>query len=293
MKDYAILVNSCDNYYDAWDPFFDILAQTWDSELPALYLNTETRQYSHDKLNIIVLNCPYKRCEWGKRLISSLERIESDYVLMMLEDFFYEQPIKVDIIDKCVRAMKRDTDILSFQLVPASEVYRNEVKINNHDHEGFALREKKGTYTFIAGPTLWRRKDLIKLTRAKDTPWEWEWYGSFRTQLYGKKIYCWKSFDNPIFDYDVSHGGAIHGGKWVGYKVRELRKKYQLTFDMSLRDVEEDWIKNLQQNVEQGGQISRWNKLINILAGQKKRLTDNYKSYINVIYGLAQRMNRK
>ena len=45
----------------------------------------------------------------------------------------------------------------------------------------------------------------------------------------------------PIFVYDVYHGGAVHRGKWVGYKVRELIDNYKLDLDINKRGYVEDW----------------------------------------------------
>lgn len=290
MSKYAILVNSCDKYNDAWPAFFHILSKTWGTNLPPIYLNTEKSVCDVACAEVITLN-EIKPGTWGERLKGALKRIESEYVLMMLEDFYYESPIKVGTIDKCVEAMENDRNILSFQMVPASEVYRGEVKNANEEFEGFALRDRKGTYTFIAGPTLWRKNDLIKLTKSTDTPWTWEWYGSFRTWLYGKRIYCWKSFDNPIFDYDIAHGGAIHGGKWVGYKVKELEEQYHISIDTSKRGVEEDWIKRSDSQPKRVISKSICRKIVGLGNVAIKYIQNNSVILSNVLYGLLMRFS--
>ena len=288
MLDYCILVNSCDAYRDVWPFFFYLLKKNWKAdEIPEIYLNTESQSYYEDGLDVVTLN-HVDKCAWGERLLAALARIEHEYVLMMLEDFYYESPIKVDIIDECVKRMSADRSILSFQLVPASEVYRREVKPENRVIPGFALRERKGTYTFIAGPTLWRKSDLINLTKQKDSPWDFEWYGSFRTQLYGKKIYCWESFDNPVFDYDIAHGGAVHGGKWVGYKMRELEKKFDYELDYGDREVVEDWILDGAQ--KQVAPQRKRNKVIRIILSKYEKWKYTIKEYENVLYGLQNRV---
>ena len=291
MKKYAILVNTCDKYSDAWPTFFYLLSQTWKSDMPNIYLNTENKKCEIESVEVVTAGKIKPDC-WGERLRNALSHVKEDYVLMMLEDFYYESPINIDVIDKCADAMEKDKKIMSFQLVPASEVYRGEVKDTYEEYEGFALRERKGTYTFIAGPTLWRKSDLIKLTRPSDTPWTWEWYGSFRTQLYGKKIYCWKSFDNPVFDYDIAHGGAIHGGKWVGYKMRELEEKYGIIIDMSKRDVVEDWIKDRDIKTQVHNKPSRsiWRKIVDRIKGKMNSLHRKSITFNNILYGGIRRL---
>lgn len=96
----------------------------------------------------------------------------------------------------------------------------------------------------MAGPALYRREDLIKLTKPNDTPWDWEFFGSYRVKAYGKDVYFWENQFNPIFSLDIIHGGAIHRGKWVGYKMRELQEQYGYKLDYGNREVVEDWLKS-------------------------------------------------
>ena len=81
-------------------------------------------------------------------------------------------------------------------------------------------------------------------TNKSDNPWDWEYFGSLRTWLNANKVYCWSSFTDCIFNYDFEHGGAIHRGKWVGYKMEELKQKYNYNLNYGNREVEYDWIKD-------------------------------------------------
>lgn len=272
------MVNTCDAYRDAWPMFFYILQKTWQGEMPKIYMNCEKEKYEVEGLNITVLNCRNKSMAWGQRLIEALNRIESDYVLMMLEDFYYEQPIKVDIIERCLKWIQEDESILSFQLVPAGEVYYDRSKAKKETYPGFLKRERKGSFTFIAGPTLWRKADIVALTMNSDTPWEWEFFGSMRTRLYGKKVYCWRNDMPPIFDYDIAHGGVIHRGRWVGYKVKELEKKYEYVMDYGDREIVEDWMKEPLVN-------KRRRTLGSILYNRSRPAVD-------IVFGLWKRIKR-
>lgn len=244
MADYCFLINSCDSYKDAWPFFFFLLKENWTSnDIPKLYINTETEDYVYEGLDITTLKNGPAKCPWGERLLNALKKIDSEYVLMLCEDHYSMRPIRVDIIERCVEYLKNDSSILAFQLAPAAEVYRKKVKPQKEIYPGFVLRERKGEYTIIAGPTLWRRRDLMLLIKKKDSPWEFEWIGSLRTQLFGKKIFCWKSLDEPIYDYDILRGGAIRFGKWVWFRVKELEEKYNYHMEYGNRDrIEEDWL---------------------------------------------------
>ena len=104
MHKYSILVNSCDGYSDTWPTFFYLLKKNWKGEVPTIYLNTESKQFNYPDLDIRVLNLlpgKSKNIAWGERLIDCLQRIEDEYIINMLEDFYFESSIDVDIIDKC------------------------------------------------------------------------------------------------------------------------------------------------------------------------------------------------
>jgi len=247
MKDYAILVNSCDSYEDAWPFFFFLLKKNWRGKLPLIYLNTETKKYIDNSIRVISINSD-KSLPWGSRLKHCLAHIDNDFILMMLEDFYYEAPINIDVVNKCVEYMKENTNILSFQFVPCGEVVTGYFPDAETDFPGFVKRKKFAQFLIAAVPTLWRKKDLMTLTMDGDNPWEWEFFGSFRTWFYNMDVYCWNMNDLYVFKYDVVHGGAIHRGKWVGYKIEELSHKYNIMFDYGMRAIEYDWMKQIEDN---------------------------------------------
>lgn len=279
--DYSILINSCDAYRDVWPMFFHILNETWKTERPEIYLNTESADVGNKEFEINVIKCKKIGASWGERLLNCLEQIDSEYILMMLEDFYFEQPIRTEMVNSCVMYLKENSNIICFQMVPSGEVLSGNSG-GNEEYTGFIARKQFGMYKIIAGPTLWRKTDLIKLTKKKDSPWEWEYFGSFRTWLYGKDVYCWKDMENPLFDYDIEHGGAVHRGKWVGYKVKQLEEKYKYKNAYGKRIIEEDWIKS---DVKTSIQPIR-KRIFNIIVNRTRPLGE-------VLFGIILRVKRK
>ena len=161
----------------------------------------------------------------------------------MLEDFFFERPVLVKAIDDgydCITHNKRIACVsLNSELECSNADY---CKRNiNRIYKGFIPKKQFAKYKISAGPALWNKKALIKWTSQRDSPWEWEFFGSLRTWT-SRDLFYGRAYDyDPIFVYDVYHGGAVHRGKWVGYKVRELNDRYQLGIDMNKRGVVEDW----------------------------------------------------
>lgn len=252
MTNFSILINSCDAYRDAWNPFFRILEKTWpQAKNRTIYLNTESLDYKDSFFDVKVINSG-KNTPWGQRLLKVVEKIDSDYVLMLLEDFFFEKEIEEDSIEKCVNYLDNNERIACFSFTTANEStdlgYCN--KHIDERYPSFVKRKQFGDYKYNASPSLWRKSALQKWTFRNDTPWHWEFFGNKRTWFSKDEFYSLRVDANPVFVYDVEHGGAIHRGKWVGYKMRELQEKYNIKIDLSQREVEEDWMIQSQTPVK-------------------------------------------
>lgn len=248
MKKISILINSCDAYSDAWNPFFRILERTWpEAKDYDIYINTETIQYKDSFFDIKTLNCldNSSKIPWGMRLIQALERIDSEYIIFLLEDFFFENKVPNEVVMKCVDFLETDPDIASICMTSPMECSDEEYcKIHyNMNFPNLVIRKQRAYYKYDASPSIWRKSKLIKCTFLSDTPWSWEFFGNQRTWFTKDKFYGLISSAPRIFDYDIVHGGAIHRGKWVGYKMKELQEKYGIDIDMSKRGVVDDWMK--------------------------------------------------
>ncbi|HFU4433212.1 TPA: hypothetical protein ACGO9Y_001531 [Streptococcus suis] len=246
MKDTVILINSCDAYSDVWEPFFKILEKTWpEISNYRIVLNTETKQYRNQYFDIEVMNIlPGKtpNIPWGERLLDVLGRLEEKYVIFLLEDFFFEEKVNHTLIEKYLTYLKNNQDIATLSLTSPMDSKELESYQKTSLYEEFAERGQKAYYKLNAGPGIWRKSALVEFTRATDNPWEWEFFGSMRTWFSDSKFYGLKQETEPVFKYDIEHGGAVHRGKWVGYKLDEIIEKYNLTIDFSQRPIEYDWM---------------------------------------------------
>ena len=93
MEDCTLLLNSYDGGEDLWEGFFTALYVQWkEFDLPVV-LNTETKKFDFKSLNIRTINCPKKNVSWGKRLIDCLKKIDTEYVLFFLDDFWLDAPV--------------------------------------------------------------------------------------------------------------------------------------------------------------------------------------------------------
>lgn len=230
MKDYAILINSCDAYADLWPYFFHLLKLNWpEVEKHSIYLNTETISHFSTVLPIKLINTEISGKDlWGKRLINSLNQISEDYVVVLMDDFYLRDIVPIGRIEKCIDAFENYSDIAVFYLI-------NTFKFNFADSAvaDFGEVPQKTNFRLNSAPALWRKSKLIQYTKENDNPWAWEYFGSCRTNHTRDRFFCVANKDNPVYDY--AH--AIYRGKWLEKDIAPLIEKYHLDIDTSLRGI--------------------------------------------------------
>ena len=83
----SLLVSSCDLYEDAWNPFFQLIYRNWPQHPNNIFLLSEEKTFNCDYMNIETINTK-KGTPWTERLRFALDKIDTEYVLFSLEDYF-------------------------------------------------------------------------------------------------------------------------------------------------------------------------------------------------------------
>lgn len=216
--DCTIVVSSCDGYSDLWVPFFKLLKIQWPDRPYPIVLNTETKDFSFEDLNIKVPHFPNaQEMTWGERFIRVLESIDTEYILFMLEDYFLQEPVNQPMIEQCLEWMDEDPNIACFYLIEG----RKDACPKSEKYIGFDKRQQKVVYKLSAQASVWRREQLIKYTSVEDqTAWEWEKEGTQRCLEYTEDFYIITKGEEPAFKYY----SEIRRGKWIR-KVKVFEEK--------------------------------------------------------------------
>lgn len=229
MHDCTILVNSCDRYEDAWDPFFKLLKLHWpECEQYRIVLNTETKVYNCDFLNVETV-CGGKSRTWSERLKYALNAIDTEYILYFLEDFFLLSKVSNDTFLEALELIKSDSIGYIGLKYQEKREYRNAADEDNSQR--FILKDKVVSINRINSMTaLWNKKWLFNLIRDHETPWEFELYGSERSRRTPEKVLIINNAKDAcpcVFNYnvDVIYGHGLTRGKWLP-KNAELFEQY-------------------------------------------------------------------
>lgn len=226
----TIVVNTCDAYNDVLSLFFAAFKEYWQDCPYDIVINSELLEYSEypAKTN------NYNGREWGGRLLSTLNGIKTEYILMLYDDFILEDFVSNEKIKKICDLLDKDDN--------SAVVYLIDTKSQGCLLSGLnlTLLDNNIDYRLNSAPAIWRRTDLIRYTGLYDNPWAWEVFGSYRTYKENKNFYSISSKNDDIYPYNYNKGGAIYRGKWVEEIVKDKVNKYQLPLDLSERGFSSD-----------------------------------------------------
>ena len=227
----SVLVNSCDKYDEAWHPFFTLFRKYYEDCPYPVYLNTETGKYDQHSVKVIHSDSG----SWGSRLYSALAQIDSEYVIVLLEDFFIRKRVDSVEISKCIERMEADEGIAVF--------YFSKITGYNTDSPEYEKyfqmypeeqTNRYGRYMINCQAALWRKSVLMEAVKNSDTPWELEEdaYTKLPDYIKRMKYYCLKNAwydeirEDDVFSYILvrSKGYGIWQSKWL-WNNKKLFKK--------------------------------------------------------------------
>lgn len=232
MNKCTIVINTCDAYSDVWELFFKAFEQYWSGCEYEVVLNTESLKCNSSNVITHNFNETSTLNNWGKRFKQTLEDIDSEFVIMLYDDFILEGNVNQNKIKQCIKWLEdeKNKDICAFYFIHS----QNE-NIDDGKFDGFECLPIKADYKLNSAPALWRKDKLINFIEDNDSPWAWEYFGSYRAYNKESVFYSVKKKDEDIYPYNYSMGGAIYRGKWVSSVVLPLVDKYKLDLDLSKR----------------------------------------------------------
>jgi hypothetical protein len=233
---YSILVNSTDGFEDCWQPFFTLLDKYWAGSKPTIVLNTETKDFKYGGLDIICSKVagtkPAENLAWGDCLLRCLEKIDSEIILYLQEDYFINAPIRVDQIETFVEIMLKE-QYSYISLVPFS----NGGRWRPTKYPYLCEVDQKAPYRISLQAGLWRKERLRFYIRRHETPWQFEVWGSRRAHRIKDSFLSISHdvFDHPsrqIIPYEPT---GIVKGKWNRGVVYRLFLENGIEVDFSRR----------------------------------------------------------
>lgn len=222
FSDVTLLVSSCDKYEDTWHPFFELLHIYRNGFSCPIVLNTETKHYENRHFDIRVINSP-KKMTWSERMINVLRQIDTEFVLLILDDYFLKDQFGTERFDKVLNYLRTHKNVGFVDISPrwaASEKEAKENLQNNAIQDDFYIREKD-EWNITLVPSVWRKDFFLNLLRKHEDVWMFEYYSGIRAKKTGMKVVRFVTRMPTIYEYDfqVWTGMGITRGQWLPKNV--------------------------------------------------------------------------
>jgi hypothetical protein len=198
----ALVVSSCDAFFDAWRPFNAFFEKFWPDCPLEIFLVTNELAIRSPRIRALAVG-PDRG--WSSNLLAALEQVAHPYLLYLQEDYFLTAPVhRAQMAEDFAATIESGADSLCFRARSAPE-------------DGFqALNDRFGIVPLASDGrtrcqvTLWRRGALQSILRPDETAWNFEARGSARTRA--MQILSYSSRDNTPIPYLMS---AISRGFWM------------------------------------------------------------------------------
>lgn len=210
--DLAIVLVSCDNYADLWTPFYTLFRRYWPKCPCKIYHISNYR--CADQVGVIPLLVG-KDISWSDNLISALEKVEEEYIFMFIDDLFLIDAVRVEsIYELFAWIIEEKPDYVRLNPKPKPDLPYNSCV-------GFV---SPGTiYRTGTVMSIWKKAVLNDLLKSGENAWEFELYGTERSDKYFK-FYSTHHLLIPFVN------GVIKG-KWRRAAIKRLRS---LEIDLQL-----------------------------------------------------------
>ena len=178
----SIVVISCDKNCYLWDGFFKLMRKYWPHHPLKIVLSTETLSYS----DVLVSNSRFKDEDWSSRLYHAICDAGTEYVILMLDDFFIKDFVNEEKLGKYFDIIVEDETVAAISLVsqPCCSTKSSYLR------DGLVLRQRFAPYRINAQPTVWRSEYLVNILRKGESPWQFELSGTFRSVFANRCLYA-------------------------------------------------------------------------------------------------------
>lgn len=215
VKEFAIVVTTCDAYQDVMNYFFPILEKYWPNNKYNIYVISEKNSdYNCDgKVNIINTD---SSLTWAKRFLTGLGKITEKYVLFMMDDYYIGKNIDIDYINYILDYIN-DNDITYYDLRNKNSSSKVLVKGK------IGLIKTTKNYAISLQAAIWNKERLEAMIQNCDcSAWQIEeYFNSYCNEIgsdYVPNAVC--DLTNPL-----NIQNAVIKGKWVPSVVRFFKKR--------------------------------------------------------------------
>lgn len=210
----TILVVSCDKYKDISDMYFHYLRVNWpDCEFP-LALATEESDCADSDVQVI--HCG-KGVLWTKEVLMALDQINSDIVLMTVDDLFISKKVDNDAVIAALDFME-DNQLNYYRIPKGPRTAKLEDLYPGQKYIAKIRRDK--VYSVTIGSSMWRKEELKKIL-GDGTKTAWELEDQFSEAATSGKTGYYEGYATDVRPL-LQCAHMVTAGKWIPKGIKDM-----------------------------------------------------------------------
>lgn len=153
-QELAIVIIGYDPYIDVWNHYFELLNKYW-TDRPKTYLISNEVLPEYDGVTVYAAG---KDAEWSKKVQVAIEKVEEDYIILLLEDFFTTRKVNEQAVEELANIIDQN-GIKYCKLLNQSRIKGKAFNGNKNLH----IISRDEEYGISLQPAIWK-KDFLKET---------------------------------------------------------------------------------------------------------------------------------
>lgn len=201
---FAILVVSCDKYSDLWGPFFNVFRRFWPDCPFNVYLLSNKIGFGDPKIKDLLIG---EDVSWSDNLRKGILNIKEEYVLLFLDDLLLCDFVKTNEVLKVFSwILKSDANYVRMNPTQWPDKPYNEL---------VGIVSKGAIYRTSTVLSVWKKNILLELLQSGESAWDFEIYGTVKSDKYDNFYSTWKNYF-PVIN-------CVIKAKWQRGAVRKLQ----------------------------------------------------------------------
>lgn len=164
----SMFIFSCEKFSDLWDAHIELLEENWKNREMDTYIITDAPHEAHYE-NVSVIAAGEDK-EFSERLEYALNRVDSEFIFVTLDDYFLINPVSNEKISKLIDMMENEN--LDYVRLFPHPKKANGKKMPEYNKVRRINNEFPYSVNLYVG--IWRRSFLEKTVTEVLNPWRFE-----------------------------------------------------------------------------------------------------------------------
>lgn len=211
----TLVIATCDSYSFLWEN----LAILTDKYLPfsEKIVSCENNSFPYKGYMSVTCSSSF----WGERVIKTLEKVNTDFVFFILDDYYFTQKFDVNLFAQ-IESLLQITEYNKYCLDCTKYPNYRLIPFNKN----IFIHHQSSEYLTTLQPSVWRVSYLKQILKPNYSPWDFEITGTEQNKHYNNK--CFMELYPNNFYFNAARRGRIISAGWQEVREKENLKDFIL-----------------------------------------------------------------